>query len=140
MRVARRRLFPGELDHELIWLAVSLAVFLGGAGWLWLGLPFPRCPFLAMTGYPCLTCGATRCAIGFAHGDFAHALNWNPLAALGLCAVLLFDIYAAIVLVARTPRFRIIDWTRAEKRYVRIAVVLLIGANWVYLLFHRSQF
>ena len=140
MRVVRRPLFPGEFDHELIWLVVSLAVFLGGAAWLWVGLPFPRCPFLVMTGYPCLTCGATRCAIALAHGNFPHALTWNPLATVGLCAVLLFDLYAAIVLLARLPRVRVVDFSRREKNALRFVIIALIAANWVYLLFHRSQF
>ena len=140
MRVVRRRLFPGEFDHELIWLVVSLAVFVGGVIWLWLGLPFPRCPFLAMTGYPCLTCGATRCAIAFAHGDFPRALTWNPLATIGLCVLLLFDLYAAVVLLGRLPRLRVVEWTRGEKNALRFTVIALIAANWIYLLAHRAQF
>ena len=140
MRVVRRPLFPGEFDHEMVWLAVSLAALAGGAIWLRLGFPWPQCPFLAMTGYPCLTCGATRCSIAFLHGDFAHALTWNPLALVALCGVALFDVYAAIVLVTRGPRLRVVDWTGAEKRAVRIAVIAVIAVNWVFLLSHRSQF
>lgn len=140
MRVVRRPLFPGEFDHELVWLAVSVVAFGGGALWLSLGLPWPQCPFLAITGYPCLTCGATRCAIALAHGNFFHALSWNPLAAAALGALALFDLYAAIVLLARLPRFRTSNWTPAERNGVRFAVVVLLLVNWLYLLANRGRF
>ena len=51
-----------------------------------------------------------------------------------------FDLYAAIVLVGRTPRLRIVDWSVREKRIVRIAVICLLALNWIYLLAHRDQF
>lgn len=140
MRLISRRLAPGEFDHELVWLAVSIMAMAAGAGWLWLDIGGPRCPLLAMTGYPCMTCGATRCAIAFGHGHFLQAWHWNPLAVAGLCALVVFDLYAAIVLVARLPRLRLTDWTRRGKNVVRITVVALIAVNWIYLLVHRSQF
>ena len=140
MRLISRRLTPGDFDHELVWLSVSTVAAAAGVGWLWLGLGWPRCPLLAMTGYPCLTCGATRCAIAFGHGHFFQAWLWNPLALAGLCGVVLFDLYAAVVLVARLPRLRPIDRSRAEKRIVRVTVVALLAVNWIYLLAHRTQF
>ena len=140
MRLVWRRIPPGEFNHELVWLAVSIAAATGGALWLRFGLPTLRCPFLAVTGYPCLTCGATRCAIAFFHGNFLGAWLWNPLALVALCGVALFDVYAAIVLISGAPRLRLIDWAGAEKNAVRIAVVALIAVNWIYLLTHRAQF
>lgn len=140
MRLVWRRIAPDKFDHELVWLVVSVMAALGGAIWLRLGLPTLRCPFLAVTGYPCLTCGATRCAIALGHGNFSAAWLWNPLAMVALCFVVVFDVYAAIVLVARAPRLRLIDWTRTEKNAVRIAIVTLIVVNWIYLLAHHTQF
>jgi uncharacterized protein DUF2752 len=140
MRLVWRRVRPDNFNHELVWLAVSVAAAVVGAIWLRLGFPTLRCPFLAVTGYPCLTCGATRCAIAFLHGNFFAGWLWNPLALVALCFVALFDVYAAIVLVARAPRLRLVDWRRWEKNAVRLAVVSLILANWIYLLAHRSQF
>ena len=140
MRLVSRPLLPKEFDHELIWLAVSVAAFLAGGVWLWLGFAWPRCPLLAMTGYPCLTCGATRCAIALGHGHVFQALHWNPLALAGICGVIVFDLYAAVVLAARLPRLRLTDWTRTEKNVVRFSVIALIAVNWIYLLTHRAQF
>jgi len=138
MRVIRRRLLPGEFDHELVWLAISVTAFVIGAIWLRLGLPMMQCPFLAMTGYPCLTCGATRCSIAFAHGYLATAFAWNPLVTIGLCGLVLFNLYALLVLVSRTPRLRVVEWTRREKSYARVIAVSLLLLNWAYLISHTD--
>ena len=140
MRIVRRPLFPGEFDHELVWLFVSVAALAGAAAWLRLGLPWPHCPFLEMTGYPCLSCGATRCAIAFGRGHFVDGLGWNPLVALALLGLAAFDLYAVLVLVFRLPRLRAVEWRGWEKNAVRIAVIVLLAVNWIYLLSHRSQF
>jgi hypothetical protein len=140
MRLVWRRVSPVEFNHELVWLTVSLAAVAGGALWLTLGLPMLRCPFLAVTGHPCLTCGATRCAVALFQGNLFAAWSWNPLAFVGLVGVAVFDLYAAVVLVTRFPRLRVIDWSRGEKNAVRIAVVVLIAVNWAYLLAHRTQY
>src|ERR1041385_1755621 len=140
MRLVWRRVPPEGSDPELIWLGVSLAAAIDGAIWLSLGFPTLRCPFLAVTGYPCLTCGATRCSIALLHGNFSVAWLWNPLAFVALCAVVLFDFYAAFVLIARAPRLRLVDWTRTEKNAVRIAVVAVILVNWVNLLAHHTRY
>src|SRR4051794_9905321 len=126
MRLVWRPITPSEFNHELVWLAVSVAAAVGGAIWLRLGLAALRWPFLAVTGYPCLTCGATRCAIALGHANFSAAWLWNPLALVPLCGVIVFDLYAAIVLVTRAPRLRLVDWTRTEKNAVRVAVIALI--------------
>lgn len=140
MRLLSRRRSGNEPDHELIWLAVSVTSIMGGAAWLAMALPWPRCPFLALTGLPCVTCGATRSTIAFLHGDFLSALRWNPLAFVAFCALIAFDLYAATVLLGRTPRLRIVDWTATEKNAARIAVISLLALNWIYLLAHRDRF
>ena len=132
MRVYWRRLRPGELDHELVWLAVTVAGAAVGAAWLAMHLPWPRCNFRALFGIPCVTCGSTRSALALLHGDFAGAWNWNPLATLAMLAVLLFDVYALGVLVGRAPRLRI-DAGRAK--WPLVAIIAAAGAaNWLYLL------
>ena len=140
MRLVWRRRFAHEPDHELIWLAVSVVSLALGAAWLAMGLPWPRCPFFAVTGWPCLTCGATRSTIAFLHGDVLAALRWNPLVWAALCGIVIFNLYAAIVLLGRRPRLRIADWTSGEKKLARIAVISLLALNWIYLLAHHDRF
>ncbi len=140
MRLLWRRRTASETDHELIWFGVSVATIGGAAAWLAMGLPWPRCPFFAVTGLPCLTCGATRAALAFLHGDFLSAWKWNPLATVAFCGVIAFDLYAAVVLVGRRPRLRIVDWTGTEKNAARIAAISLLALNWIYLLAHHDRF
>ena len=140
MRLVRRRIPANGIDHELIWLVVSVTAGAMGLLAFVFGLNWPRCPFLAVTGFPCLTCGATRATIAFLQGNFSLAWWWNPLALLALCGVALFDLYAIAMLLSRSARIRIVDWTSVEKNFVRIAVVSLLMLNWLYLLSHRDRF
>lgn len=134
MRVVWRRLGPGELDAELLWLSVSLGGVALAAAWLWAGLPWPQCMFFSLTGHPCLTCGATRAAIQFLHLNFSAALHWNPLMFFFYVGVALFDVYALIVLVTRARRLRFLNLTSAEKNVFRFALIAALLANWSYLL------
>jgi hypothetical protein len=140
MRIVRRALAPNEIDHELIWLSVSTVSLGMAAGWLGLGLPWPRCLFHDLTGLPCVTCGMTRSAIAFFHGHFSDALLWNPLIFAFLCGVTVFDLYAFTVIATRTPRLRITFQTEAEKNSARMIVIAALALNWVYLLSHWRKF
>jgi hypothetical protein len=134
MRIVRRPLAPREIDHELIWLSVSL----GGLGFaavcFALRLPWPHCVFLAVTGHPCVTCGATRATIAFFHLHFWTAWKWNPLVFSFLCGLSIFNAYAFAVLIVRGPRLRLIQVSSTEKTFVRAVAIALLLANWVYLL------
>lgn len=134
MRSYRRALEPGEVDHERIWLLVSLGVFAGLAFWFAARLPTPHCFFHSLTGLPCLTCGATRSAYQFLQGHFAASFFFNPLAFLAYCGLVAFDLYALGVLLTRAPRLRLNSLTGSEKIFLRRAVVFFLGANWLYLL------
>jgi hypothetical protein len=139
MRLYRHQLRPGETDHELIWFVVSLGSLALTAAWFAMGLAWPRCAFHDLTGLPCVTCGMTRCAIQFFHGDFLNAFKWNPLVFAALCSVLAFDIYAFSALTMRTPRWRI-AFHRKEKKFARGIVIGVLALNWMYLLSHWRNF
>src|ERR1041384_3353869 len=137
MQLCWRRLAPNEPDHELVWLTISITALVMAAAWLNLNLPWPQCAFHALTGLPCLTCGATRSAIQFFHRNFGSAWSLNPLAFTFYCAITIFDFYAFVVLIARAPRLRLIKFSRPQKQFVHVLVLLLLAANWVYLLWMR---
>jgi hypothetical protein len=139
MRFRVQRLAPGEIDHELLWLSVSLVSLGLAAAWLTVGLPWPRCAFHQITGLPCITCGMTRCGIQFFHGHFLAALKWNPLVFTALCALTAFDLYAFATLAARAPRLRVV-FGHGQKKCVRGMVVGALVLNWIYLLIHWRNF
>jgi hypothetical protein len=64
-----------------------------------LGLRLWPCAFLYITGYRCLSCGATRAAIAFVQLDFVGSLLFNPLPvllAMLMAAVLGFDVAGVV--------------------------------------------
>jgi hypothetical protein len=140
MRFRVRRLATGEIDHELIWLSISLVSLTLAAAWLAIGLPWPRCMFHEITGLPCVTCGMTRCTIQFFHGHFVAALKWNPLVFAALCGVMAFDLYAFATLAMRAPRLRICFCTQRVRTFVRFSVISAFALNWIYLLLHWRDF
>jgi hypothetical protein len=140
MQLCRHQLKPGEADHELIWLSVSVLSLTAAASWLALGLPWPVCVFHELTGLPCVTCGMTRCAIQFFHGHLLAALKWNPLVFTALCGVIAFDLYAFATLTTGAPRLRISLSTQRAKTLVRVSVILAFVLNWTYLLSHWRDF
>ena len=129
-----RRKRPSEIDHELIWLPVSVVCFAGLMLWRKLGLPLPGCVFHELTHHACLTCGATRSLLALCGGHLAGAFRWNPLVFCALIGILLFDLYAVIVLLFNTPRLRFDNIPPGAAARLRIAAVIVLAANWIYLL------
>lgn len=129
-----RQLRCGETDHELIWLFVSLTTAALAFFWLHSGLPWPKCPWHALTGFACPTCGGTRCALHFANGELLRALHFNPMVFFGFCGLIVFDLYAFIVLVFRLPRFRIDHVSSRAARWTRVIIVSGVLLNWAYLI------
>jgi Protein of unknown function (DUF2752) len=140
MRLRVQRLAPGEVDHELVWLSVSVGSLGLAAAWLTVGLPWPQCMFHQISGLPCVTCGMTRCGIQFFHGHFLAALKWNPLMFTVLCGLTVFDLYAFAALATRGPRLRIRCCTQTAKTFVRVVVIAALTLNWIYLLAHWRNF
>jgi hypothetical protein len=132
-----RHLDARELDHERLWLSVALA----GAAMIGLGqvasgfeLHAPLCPLKFITGIPCPACGGTRAMRALiGHGDVLAALRWNPLATIAAFAALAFLVYAAIVIVFRQPRMRIL-LAAPDQRLLRVAAWVVILANWAFLI------
>lgn len=78
------------MNRRVPWLALTWGMTLG-LGLLVLrgippGLPLPGCPLKALTGYPCATCGATRCMLALGRGDLGAAWHWHPVLLLVVLA------------------------------------------------------
>lgn len=128
---------PATWERIVVLLGIpSIAL---GSAWLLVGLPTPACVFERITGWPCLTCGGTRCLRSALHGDMAEAFRWNPLVLLLAIAAMVVFAYALAVTIFRLPRLRVSVITARDLMGCRVAVVLLGAANWIYLAMHWSR-
>jgi hypothetical protein len=131
--VEYRPLRRGEIDHEILWSSVLV---LGGAlGWWWLqafGVPPLVCPFKAATGFPCVTCGATRALLALVQGQVSAAFVLNPLVPLAAMTALSYVLYSGAVVVSgrRRLRTRVRAW---EALVLRGSVIGASTAVWGWL-------
>lgn len=134
MTVRWRPLRPLETDHETLWASVALALLVMLALWLeYVEWPPVVCPFHAMTGWPCPTCGATRAVLALARGEFVAALRLNPLVGVGALAAVPYVAYASVVSLLGLPRCRIEFGPRAATMG-RVVAVAAVMATWAFLI------
>lgn len=138
MPLTRRPLLPGEPDYER-WLVFLLPLSWAAAGMLFFFLPqkLPPCPLHHLTGIPCAGCGSTRSTDALLHGDFLRALWFNPLWTAACFATLLLWLHSFRIVLGKKPRWRLDRLTRLEDWLLRLAFVLLLLANWGWVLFRE---
>jgi uncharacterized protein DUF2752 len=130
----RGRLGPDEIDHELIWGWVGLTcLVMGSAAIVRAGLPPIACPFRALTGIPCVTCGATRAFAALVNGDLPASLRLHPLVVPGVFAAALYIPYALSAAHLGGPRLRIATSER-ERTWARMLTVAALLVVWIYLI------
>ena len=134
MRVRRGPRREEAIPFLPIYAALTLLLSASSAVWVFLfpGTLLLACPFHALTGLPCPTCGTTRALAALSGGRLAAALTWNPLAAVAAVSCVLAGLTSATRRVAGLEAFRL-ETTPGERAAVRVAAVLLVGANWAYL-------
>lgn len=93
------------------------------------------CPFRALTGLPCATCGMTRAFVAMAHGEVGVALGVSPLGALLASAGWLFALADVGRLLAAKR------WPALPAHASRLLAFTAAGAllvNWAWLLLARG--
>ncbi len=132
-----RPLAPKETDFEFLVLIVSVGIAASCYLYLKLGMPWPGCWVRHLTGIPCPTCGATRCAMSLSRGDLVEAWRHNPLIFICYGGTILVDFYAAAVLLFRFPRLRLVHLPSKIKRALSSLMIFALTANWIYLVANR---
>lgn len=85
------------------------------------------CGVKKLTGLPCPFCGGVRATAALGQGSLPEAFAWNPAVTL-LHAVMLTS--GAALVLGRTPA-----WLTPERQqFVFRAVVVILLANWLYLI------
>ena len=124
---------PGSIDWELLGLAVT--AFVAPVLVVWLKVlewPLPGGNHRVVWDFPCTLCGGTRALKLLMSGDWPAALAMNPLVTVTISALLLWLPYAALVLMHRWRRLRVVDWSTNSVRWATGLGLLLLIANWVY--------
>lgn len=128
--MTRRTASLDEWIVALTWAAGSIFAWAARAWLPTLAALGPDCPFHALTGMPCLACGTTRAALLLAAGDPLGAFLMNPLAAVALAVLWLGGLVAPLWLALALPSPAV---PRALPLAARVALVLLLVANWCFL-------
>jgi hypothetical protein len=92
------------------------------------------CPFRALTGLPCATCGMTHAFVHLAHGEAAAALAASPLGALLAAGAWAFALAAVLRLALG------LSWRPPGPGVARAAAAAAVGAllaNWAFLVVAR---
>lgn len=132
MHIIFKKREKGEIEYGIIYGGVSLfALFIART------LPVlslsPSCVFKALTGIPCPTCGATHSVFHLAQGEVSAAFMMNPLTAMCLIAAILVFLYSLVTLSFDLPKINILLSSK-EGTTLRVGVIILILAQWVYLI------
>lgn len=91
----------------------------------------PACPLRSTLGLPCLTCGSTRAAVALSRFDLGTAFALNPLATAGLLTLVVGGLMAGALALMGRP-LREPSWRLSAP--LRIVLVLVLLANWAYLI------
>jgi hypothetical protein len=122
----------GRFGLPEVYAVIALLSFLVARFVPVLGIHY-ECPFRAVTGFPCATCGMTHAFVLLAHGHVAQALRWSPLGAVLAAAAWAF---AAADLVRAAAGWPL---PALPERLIRPALLLGFAAlfvNWGWLVVH----
>lgn len=127
---------PKRGDPLDLWIpVVALTVLAGWTEPAWSSYVSLACPFKALSGLPCPTCGGTRAFVAAVSGNLRAAISWNPV--VGAAAGMLLPGLAV------AAGFRIGGWPRPGRlrgagsgwrRALPALLALAIAANWAYLI------
>jgi hypothetical protein len=131
MQIVLNKRAPGQIEFGIIYGGIALLALLAGRFLPVLALA-PSCAFKTLTGVPCPTCASTRAIVYLSHGDVVSAFFMNPLVLAGTLAALIYLFYKLFTFFFVVPSINV-TLSGKEKDRMRALIVLLILANWLYL-------
>jgi hypothetical protein len=126
-----RPLLREDRQIAALWGVLAVSSLLLRPLWLALAPALPPCPFRALTGIPCLSCGTTRAALAVLHGDIVNALAINPLATLAGAGFIVGGLAAPMWTSLSLPLPRI---AAPPPRALRIALVAALLLDWAWVI------
>lgn len=133
MRIQMSKREPGQIEFGIIYGSIAALCVLA-VKYLPIAHVAPSCVFKGISGIPCPTCGATRALMNMTEGNFMDAVTMNPLAAVLVAAALLSCLYSVVSLLFGLRRVAF-SLSEREKDRMRIAAVMIVLANWGYVLY-----
>lgn len=130
-RTALRPLERAEKQLAWVWGVLAASTLLLRPVWLAIAPLLPACPFRALTGVPCLSCGTTRAAVALLDDRVVDALHANPLAAIAGAAF--------VVGGAAAPAWALLDLPvprlpAPAPRTLRLAIAAALLAGWAWVI------
>jgi len=122
------------VDHEAIWGPLAILGLLVARFFPFDLISMGACPWRALSGIPCPTCGGTRCMIELTHLEFGAALAMNPLVTLAGLAAAAYAVHALGVWLLGWRRWRPNVSSPRAQRVLRIGTVAALLLNWIYLI------
>lgn len=120
------------------WIAIALLAL---AAVIQALLPSNRqlfCPWMHWAGFPCPTCGATRCVAAMLHGSISEAFFHQPLFFLIACTLGVNWLSRGAALIFGFRICRVQFESRRERFFVGAVVVVLVVVNWLYVIARYS--
>ena len=123
---------PDAEDRRVaaLWGVCAGLVVLFRPVWLAGAKVLPHCLWRTWTGWPCPGCGTTRAMTSLLHGELAHALAFNPLAALAGMTFLAGGLAAPLWLAAGGQA---VSLSARPRPLAMAALAALFLANWAWL-------
>ena len=93
-------------------------------------LGLPQCSMLALTGYPCPTCGMTTAFAHTVRGELGLAFCAQP-AGFAIALAVLFAASVSLGVVI-TGKVWAVNWYRVSPMWATLAILLLVLGGWLY--------
>jgi hypothetical protein len=115
------------LSIHVVWMIIIFGILA-----VYKFIPPTVCVFHELTGYPCLSCGATRAANALFKGDLLGVFYFNPLAVIFGAGLFFFSLFKLLEYIFKFKL--ILRFNRKTALGARLLLVIIVAANWLFLI------